>query len=401
MIKLYYSRRSRHLKMLMKYFRLVFNDHFIIALFFLFGALAYGYAQMLGKLSAGLWWSRLVLIVWFIFLAQLGRLATLIEGADPVFLLPQSVAMKDYLKSVYHYSLFLAELMTIAGTAIALPFAMTTEKVASLDIVGIFFAALLVKDDWLTLSLTGINLELNAHRRHIAKFEQWFHPLIVWALVWYADPWVGTVIALCLSGIDRWRYRNFQLDWRAAVDSEQARMDGVFRFFNLFTDVPSVQGRVKRRRWANGLINHLSTPGRPWSYLYVRGAVRNAEISGLVIRLTIIAMLVVFFVPAGWLNTAVALVFVYLVATQLMPFYGQYDDNAMTHLFPVPVGEKQADFVKLTTAIDSVAMVLIVLASLGRQLHWQQLLLNLVLGTVLVYLLNKFYFRTRIKRMER
>lgn len=399
MIKLYYQRRARHLKMLMKYFQLVFNDHFIIALFFLFGALAYGYAQMLGKLSAGLWWSRPLLVIWFVLIAQIGRLATLIEGADPVFLLPQSTAMKDYLKSVYHYSLFLAELMTIAGAAIALPFAMTTERVVPLTIVGIVTAALLVKDDWLTLTVTDINLEYQS-KRGLARFERWLHPLLVWAIVWFFNAWVGAVVALCLSGIDRWRYRHFQIDWRAAVDTEHARMDGVYRFFNLFTDVPSVQGNVKRRRWANGLIHRLSTPGRPWSYLYAHGAVRNAEVSGLVIRLTIIAMIIVFFVPAGWLNTVVALLFVYLVATQLMPFYAQYDDNAMTHLFPVPVEEKQEDFAHLMTMVDSVAMFLIALASLGRQLNWQQALLNLVLGIVLVYLLNKFYFKSRIKRME-
>lgn len=400
MIKLYYQRRSRHLKMLMKYFRLVFNDHFIIALFFLFGALAYGYAQMLGKLSANLWWSRPVLIIWFVLVAQIGRLATLIEGADPVFLLPQSHAMKNYLRSVYHYSLFLAELMTLAGTAIALPFAMTTEKVAPLSIVGIISAALLIKDDWLTLTMTEINL-VHQQKRGLARFERWLHPLIVWAIVWYLNPWLGTLVALCFSGIDRYRYRYFEIDWRAAVATEEARMDGVFRFFNLFTDVPSVQGNVKRRRWADGLIKHLSTPGRPWAFLYSRGAVRNAEVSGLVIRLTIIAMIIVFFVPAGWLNTVVALLFVYLVATQLMPFYGQYDDNAMTHLFPVPVEEKQEDFAHLMTVVDGVAMFLIALASLGRQLNWQQALLNLVLGIALVYLLNKFYFKTRIKRMER
>lgn len=400
MVKLYYRRRARHLQMLIKYFRLVFNDHFIIALFFLFGALAYGYAQLLGKLSAGLWWSRPLLVLWLVLVAQVGRLATLIEGADPVFLMPQSGAMTDYLKSVYHYSLFLAELMTLAGTAVALPFAMTTEKVAALDGVGIVAAALLVKDDWLTLSLSAINLAYQDKRR-LAKFEQWFHPLVVWVLAWFVNPWLGAVVALCLSGIDRFRYREFEIDWRAAVAVEAARMDGVYRFFNLFTDVPSVQGHVKRRRWASGLIQALSRAGRPWSYLYARGVVRNAEVSGLVIRLTIIAMVIVFFIPAGWLNCVVDLLFVYLVATQLMPFYAQYDDNAMTHLFPVPTIDKQVDFARLMTVVDGVSMILISLASLGRALNIQQALLNLVLGIVLVYLLNKFYFKTRIKRMER
>ena len=47
MSSLFKKRRQQHFLMLLRYWRLVFNDHFVIALFFLFGALAYGYAQCL------------------------------------------------------------------------------------------------------------------------------------------------------------------------------------------------------------------------------------------------------------------------------------------------------------------------------------------------------------------
>ena len=40
MNKLFSKRRSQHFMLLLRYWRLVFNDHFVIALFFLFGALA-------------------------------------------------------------------------------------------------------------------------------------------------------------------------------------------------------------------------------------------------------------------------------------------------------------------------------------------------------------------------
>ncbi|MDF9446107.1 ABC transporter permease, partial [Limosilactobacillus mucosae] len=56
MNSLFKNRRQRHLLQLMKYWRLVFNDQFTIALFFMFGALAYTYAQWLKTLTPGAWW---------------------------------------------------------------------------------------------------------------------------------------------------------------------------------------------------------------------------------------------------------------------------------------------------------------------------------------------------------
>lgn len=82
---LFEQRRRRHFVLLMKYWRLVFNDHFIIALFFLFGALAYTYAQMLAYVSPGQWWAKLFLTLWLGLIVHVGRLATLVEPATRSF----------------------------------------------------------------------------------------------------------------------------------------------------------------------------------------------------------------------------------------------------------------------------------------------------------------------------
>ena len=152
--------------MLLKYWRLVFNDHFVIALFFLFGALAYGYSEWLPTLSANQWWPRFLLIAWFVLLAQIGRLATLIKRPDPVFFLPQVRAMDGYLRRAYLYSLVLAGGMTLAGTFAALPFALTTERLSTVDIVAVFLTAVVTKDDWLFTARKSINLRWSKQGWH-------------------------------------------------------------------------------------------------------------------------------------------------------------------------------------------------------------------------------------------
>lgn len=399
MSRLFTKRRQRHFMMLLKYWRLVFNDHFVIALFFLFGALAYGYSEWLPTLSANQWWPRFLLIAWFVLLAQIGRLATLIKRPDPVFLLPQVRAMDGYLRRAYLYSLVLAGGMTLAGTFAALPFALTTERLSTVDIVAVFLTAVVTKDDWLFTARKSINLRWSKQGWR-TQAEYWLNPLLAAAVTWLVSPLLGLAVAVILDVAMRLVYRELTIDWQAAVKMESNRMYSVYRFFNLFTDVPSVQGNVKRRRWANGLVRWLSNGHRPWAYLYARGFVRNTDISGIVIRLTLLGMVLAFLVPLQWLNTALVVLFIYLISTQLMPLYGQYDANVLTHLYPVQTEERVRDFQRLLIRVTVIEATLIVLASIGLHFDWRGFLLNLVLAIIEVGVLTRFYFKLRIKKLS-
>ena len=401
MSNLFNKRRQRHFMLLLKYWRLVFNDHFVIALFFLFGALAYGYAQWLPQLGPHLWWSRWLLVAWFTILAQIGRLATLVERPDPVFLLPQVGHMQGYLRQAGRYSLTLAELITLAGAFVALPFALTTERLTTVTIVAVFLAAVLAKASWLQLAQGMISQQWVRQRRWL-RWAQWGFPLVIALVTWLASPLAGAVLGVVVVAVTTYLFSptKLMIDWRLAVKTEEDRMYSVYRFFNLFTDVPKVQGNVKRRTWANGLIRMLTVPGHPWSYLYARGLLRNTDISGIIIRLTLLAMVVVFLVPITWLNSALVVLFIYLIATQLMPLFDQFDGNVFTHLYPVTFAQRREDFSRLLGRVTILVALLIVVASLGMGANWQQFGLNLILAVIEVVLLTRLYFRARIKKLS-
>lgn len=400
MNNLFSQRRQRHFMELLKYWRLVFNDHFVIALFFLFGALAYGYSQWLPQLNDHLWWSRWLLVLWFVLITQVGRLATLLKRPDPIFLLPQVRFISRYLKQATIYSMILGVLMVLTLSVIALPFALTTERLTTFDISLILITALITKVTWLWTARKAISIRWGAQRSRTVA-EYWINPLIVWLVTWFVGPIWGLLVSAVLLVAMTTYYRNVAIDWRLAVRAEQDRMFSIYLFFNLFTDVPSVQGSVKRRKWATGLIKLLENDNHAWAYLYAHGFVRNTEVSGLVTRLTIVGMLVVFFIPVNWLNTVIALLFIYLVATQLMPFYEQYQNNVFTHIYPIDHEVRVKDFQRLLNRVIIIEMLLIVIASIGRDLNWQRLGLNLVLGIAESYLLTKFYFQRRIKKMTK
>lgn len=236
----------------------------------------------------------------------------------------------------------------------------------------------------------------------VAAFVPVGNSLAIAVVTWLVNPLAGAVLGIVIMVATTCLFHpaKLMIDWQMAVKTEDDRMYSIYRFFNLFTDVPKVQGNVKRRAWANGLIRLLTVPGHPWSYLYARGLLRNTDISGIVIRLTLLAMVVVFLVPTAWLNTVLVVLFIYLIATQLMPLFDQFDGNVFTHLYPVTVAQRQADFSRLLVSVTTLVALLIVLASLGMELNWRQFLINLVLAVVEVVLLTRFYFRARIKKLS-
>lgn len=395
----YEKRRNEHFLMLLKYWRYVFNDHFVIALFFLLGALAYGYSQSLPKLSVGLWWAKPLIILVALGLVQLGRLATLFKFADPIFLLPQTKKINQYLKKAFGASLLLAELMVAFGFIVMLPFILMTTN-DSLAEIGAFGVTLLVlKFDILTNSYARLYQFLPdaLHNNWLWKLVIPFITILVGVLI---NPWIGLVIAVITMIQAIWNYRLAPkniLNWRVAVDTEGQRMLDIYRFFNLFTDVPEVQGTIKRRRWLDFLLVGFKKSNQVYSYLYARGLLRGTEISGLVTRLTLIGMLILFFVPQGWLNMVLYLMFIYLIAVQIVPFYWHFDNHVFTHLYPQSISIKLGNFKRVMETILLVCMVLMWVVSMIQNFTIAMAGIKLIFGIAEVLLLTRYYVDRRLK----
>lgn len=394
MNKLFEQRRKRHFMLLLKYWRLVFNDHFVIALFFILGALAYSYSQMLPSIKPSMWWPKWVLVILLTVFTQFGRVASLLQKADPVFLLPQADSMQDYFRSAYAYSWWLAIIMSLAGVLIALPLAMVIMHLTAFDIIVIALLAIFLK----TANLLIYQQRMFFLPNGVPSWMSWVIPALAWLICWFVNPLAGAILGLADAILQYIRVRDKQVNWRAAVSLESDRMTGVYRFFNLFTDVPSVQGQVKRRRFADGLIRWLGSDD-PWAYLFSRGLVRNTEVSGLLMRLTLLGMLIAFFIQVAWLNSLLVVLMIYLIFVQLVPFYDQFDQIAFTHIYPLKVGTKLQAFQKISQKLMLIVAVLLSVSSIGLHLAWSVVLTNLVLTVIESYILVHYYLNYRIKKL--
>ena len=65
---------------------------------------------------------------------------------------------------------------------------------------------------------------------------------------------VTAVILLGLYLYYRQQTKEKGLKWEYLIDQDERRMTSFYRLANLFTDVPKLKNRVKRRKWLDSLL---------------------------------------------------------------------------------------------------------------------------------------------------
>ncbi|MFC6260768.1 ABC transporter permease [Levilactobacillus fujinensis] len=402
MTGLFKSRLQRHLREMAKYLRLVFNDFFVFALMFLLGGLGYGYSNVLKQLKMGLWWEPVVVVLVLLVTLQVGRFATLIEDADRVFLLPKERAMHAYLVAARRYSQGLAQTTQVIVVFLLAPFLRVALGWSVPQIVGLLVVQVILKDTLLRLDLASA-YQVTGQRRMNEWPIKWLLGLVTLAVGVWLTPYAAIVLAILADGaIAVWLQRHWQkqqIRWREQIKIEDNRMLGIYRFFNLFTEVPMVEGTIKRRRYLDWLFKSIkATHQQTYTYLFSRGMVRGTDFSGLVVRLTVIGMLLLYFVRGDWLPVLLAALFIYLIGFQLLPFFQQYDDVVFTHIYPIAPELRLRSFEHLVTLILGVAALLMWVIIVVANLSLVTAGIALVVELVEVWYLARIYTPQRLAR---
>lgn len=402
MIELFNRRRQRHLREMAKYLRLVFNDFFVFALLFFLGGLGLGYSNLLKQLTMGLWWAPLVALFVLSLSAQLGRFATLIEDADRVFLLPKEHQMHAYLVAARRYSLWLAQATQLIVLFLLTPFLRVTLGWTLVQVVGLAVAQVLLKDTLLRLDLASA-YQVTGQKRMNRWEIKWALSLVILALGLWGTPYLAAGLSVVADlGVAYWLRQNWaarQIRWREQIAIEDNRMLGIYRFFNLFTDVPMVHGTIHRRRYLDGILRLIpAQQSKTYLYLYGRGMLRGTEFSGLVVRLTLIGMVLLAFIQGKWLPVILTALFIYLIGFQLLPFFQQYDGIVFTHIYPLTTTQRLSSFVTLVTGILSVAAFLLWLVVTLANRNWLTAGSTLIVAILEVGYLARIYTPQRLKR---
>lgn len=348
-------RLARHLKKMMKYMRYVFNDHFILVCVFLLGGLGFYYSQVLKTLPASFVWGRPIILVLWLALLQIGRIATLAEEADKVFILPKEPVMNSYLNRAIRYSFWLPLVALFLMGGMSMPLVVVSTGWAFSTFF--YFIVMLGILKASHLRLQKYELYQISSKEHYLWFALWFvTSFVAIVLSLYVAPLVGPLVAAVQAvffyiALNK-KEQTVSLDWEGMVQKEKNRMHRIYQFIHLFTDVPEISSSVKRRKFLDPLLGKIKkTSQNTYLYLYARSFLRGSEYSGLFIRLVLVAGVILFFLKEFWISMAVSVLFVYLIGFQLIPIYTQFDYMVMTHLYPVPNGQKKQAVSKLVTVL--------------------------------------------------
>ena len=389
MNKIWNQRLSQYQQKLLKYLRYVFNDHFVIALFFVFGAVCYGYFNFIDHYVHPLTLlDRFVAIIALMVILQIGKFATLLQKPDIVFLLPNDYRINDYLIKARHHSMTMTALIQIGCGLITVPFLVWVLHFKWLDWAVLLISQVLFKWMQLLFEETGLfDQKWNSSQMQILKQGL---PLIGIAAGIVLSPWLSLGIAVIGWGSmfqlrKKASYHVFK--WKDAIAAEDKRVMRIYKFFSLFTDVPEVHQKIKRRRYLDWLLPRIQQDShQTYKYLYWRGFWRNSEYSGLFMRLTIIGILLMLFINLKWVSLLIGLLFIYLTSFQLIPLANQFYDIVFTHLYPVKLSQQLASFRKILGALTAVQAVIFTVALLIAT-HSLTAAAGLVMGAVGIELL--------------
>ena len=390
------KRLSENLKQSVKYLTLVFNDFFILALIFLFGALMFWYAQAMKTMPSDLWFYKPLvgLIMWLPLLT--GHLVTLLKDADMQFLFTQDAKMSDYLKPMIKYSMVLPTILIVLLGGILFPFATIKAGITVWSYALIVIGTILLKGCMLLIEKENLYFYYNSP--NWLSLVITLAVLLIGSLGSYIYP-IEVVVMMIIARLGTKKDKGI-FDWRYAVESEKARKDRVYSIFSMFTDVAEKQVTIKRRKYLDFLLPKSIAKENPNLFLYRRSLLRNPEYLNLLVRMTVFAVLISWLVQDCRWALGLSCLVIFLTVYQLLPMATEFDSNIMYRVYPIVRDNRGKDLVKvlnLGLLIQWLLISILWLILLQTDVHLWASIVALFVFTMII---NYGYLPVRVKQQK-
>jgi len=336
------------------YLRYIFNGHLVIVVLFLLGTAAFYYQEWIDTLQPDFPAAWIIALILAAVLTY-SPIQTFLTEADKIFLLPLETRLDDYFRKSIIFSLSLQSYLLLLLLAVLMPLHV---KIHGADFKSFFI---------LLLALILI---------------KWFNILIRWNVQYFIERNVkltDSIIRFCINAVLLYfifsgaqlifaavpivalilLYLYYQkqakdkgLKWEQLIEDEERRMNVFYRVANMFTDVPKLRDRTKRRKWLDWLVNIIPyKQDLAFSHLYLRTFARSGDYFGLLVRLTLIGGAALYFLSYGPGQILFALLFMYLTGFQLLPLWNHHQNKLWVSLYPVPENARKKSFTSLLLGI--------------------------------------------------
>lgn len=391
------KRRSNFHSQVAKYLRLLFNDQFTILLLFLVGAGGFLYREVLASLKPGLLVGQVMTALILTLLLAWGRIASYTQNPDRLFLLPRIEEFKPSLRAYAWQSLLFKVLLLILAIFLLGPLiaGLTGYQVADLAVIGL--QILILQLDWTYLSFQK---KVTARSLYLARLTGAL-ALLSFALIlanFIFNPFLVSLASLTVAIlfyflVNQVKASNFLLI-EQVIQEENKRIQTIYRFFNLVTDVPQVQDDGKKRHRLPRLVAFFEgREGDPASFLLARTFVRRPGYRNLLIRLILVGGLLIVLSS----NMAFALIFaglfILMALYQLTPILDDLNQTAHLKLLPLSQADLATALRKFLTKLA--VFVVVIFTLLGLFTSISQALAILVLTSALAWAFIQVYLKRK------
>jgi|SRR5690625_637437 len=397
----FFKRRlSAHVKELSRYLRYIFNGHMAVAMLFFISALAYYYQQWLAQLSEQFPTSWVIGII-FGLLVSYNPIRTLLKEPDLVFLIVAEKKMRAYFRNALWYSFIIQLYIILLAVATLGPLYFHTYPERAKVTYLLIFTVLLIFKSWnLITNWWMLKIQEVSIRRMDLFIRFILNSTIFFFLVRGHMMMAGMVTILFLFlfiYIFSLTRKQVGINWHLLVEKDLNRMQSFYRLANLFTDVPHIKSRMKKRKWLVACVNRFIPFKNKYTfdYLYRITFFRSGDYLGMYIRLLVIGGLLIYFIPNEWMKLMFALLFIYMSIFQMTTLYKHHRTNMWLDLYPIETKERKRAFLKWLYELSLIKVILFAVVFMIQKFY-MSFLYTLIGGALFTVLFINGYVKDRL-----
>lgn len=390
---LWAERSKKTGKEISRYLRYIFNGHLMIVMIFLIGSLTFYYQGWVKSLNEQFPAAFIMSILLSIILTY-SPIYTFLLEADRVFLLPLESKLTNYFWKSGIVSFVLQAYIVLMILAALMP--MYVQVYGKTYKVFFYFllSSLLLKI-WNLALRWKLQYYVERQIHLMDSFVRFcLNAVFLYLLFMSANKILLGFLLLVMLTLYLFFHKITKkkgLKWEEIILLEQSRLTGFYRIANLFTDVPKLKDVVKRRKWLDWLTtNFVYNNKNTQLYLLTRTFLRSGDYFGLVVRLTVIGSLLIYFWDFVYGQFVFLLLFMYLTGFQLLPLKKHHQNILWLDLYPINEEQRKKAFQKIISIVLSIQAVLFAFVFL-IQGEWLYSLLGIVFGLAFTMLFVRFY----------
>ncbi|MES9764515.1 ABC transporter permease [Priestia megaterium] len=394
---LWKQRFQQYLVDIRRYTKYILNDHIKLVLIFAIGGLAYYYQQWLSTLTPA-FPSAVVIAILMGLILTTGQIQTFLKRPDLVFLLPLETKLQPYFKKSFWFTFTIQLYILLFATGAAAPLQVKVMHDSYSNVFVFFLLLLILKVVNLGMSWWAVWFEEKWAKwtDYIVRF--FLNAVFTYFLFSHAYAFFTGIVAVIMIALAIY-YRSLTkrkpIKWEKLIDLEEKRMGYFYRLANLFTDVPQVKERIKRRRYLDWLVARIPfRQSATYHYLYTRTFLRSGDYLSLLVRLTVIGGFLIVAAPFQYGNIVVVLFVVYMTGFQLLPLWKQHKQILWLSLYPVEAKERKKAFLDVWKKALYVQILVLAIAVAFSNLV--AALLSMAAGAIFIHLFIHAYVNKKL-----